>query len=418
MSAAAILVTDSLLDPEERLYGCLVIEICIVFISFFYLWTFFFSLLFRMVLIRFSERGLVERGKTNLLLFHQLYWTVFGAFFFMNISTFLIMPLFQGTLAEIPYSKMCMLKPTEITKSDTSMTKSLVLVAIPLIIATYKQLITYKVRKYASGICPNGRRGAFGKYRRNLIDFEENSRYISYWMVYLSIGAAISQVTTMIPGVSPVTDFRIAHGGFLTFVWFFHGLILPLKMKIPWKSKWPRKTSPFYVHKPLLPWMCPRTTTPPHPSRSTSMHSPPPLTTHSELPPCLAEDWFRSSSPSPSPIPTLPVLLSQHYLQQQDDSRPMEEDRIPQTLFYSSLSQGLRSQRYKDINEKQQVNAILFTALKKRKEDVKGQESDIDLESFKCDACSYECERYVTLQKHKNTNHGLFKCEINQQADR
>ena len=62
------------------------------------------------------------------------------------------------------------------------------------------------------------------------------------------------------------------------------------------------------------------------------------------------------------------------------------------------------------------MNAILVTALKKRKGDIEGKLSD--LQSLKCDVCSYECERYVTLQKHKNTNHRLIKCGINQNADR
>ena len=95
--AAAFLVTDTLQNDEERFYGCLVIQICQTFIVVCYFWTIFFSLVFRMVLIRFSERGLVERGKPNLLLFHQLYWTVFGAFSFMTISIFTIMPILQGT---------------------------------------------------------------------------------------------------------------------------------------------------------------------------------------------------------------------------------------------------------------------------------------------------------------------------------
>jgi hypothetical protein len=421
--AAAILVTDTLLDPEERLYGCMVIQICQTIIIACYLWTFTFSLLFRMVLIRFAERGLVERGKPNLLLFHQLYWTAFGTFSFWTIIVFTIMPLVQGTFVENPQNKICMLRPTEIIKSDTNITKTLVILVFILIITTSKHLITYKVRKYVSGLCPNGPGGAIGKYRKNLIDFEENSRYISYWLVYAAIALTARKLAMMFPGVSDITDitpdivFRIAHGNALVFLWFVHGLILPLNMKIPWKSKRPRKASSFYVHKPLLPWMYPRTTTPPHPSRSTSLHSPHTLTTRSEFPPCLAEHWFRSPTPIPSPIPTLPVLLSQHYLQQQDKSHPMEEDRIQQTLVDSSLSCGLMSQINQEKEEKTWVNAVLMTALKKRKEGGHGQISDINIESFKCDVCSYECERYAILQKHKKANHGLTKCEINQKED-
>ena len=132
--AAAILVTDTLLDPEERLYGCMVIQICQAFIITCYLGTFTFSLLFRMVIIRFSERGLVERGKPNLLLFHQLYWTAFGAFFFWTIIVFTNMPLVQGTFAENPQSNNCMLRPTEIMKSDNNITKNLVILAYIFII--------------------------------------------------------------------------------------------------------------------------------------------------------------------------------------------------------------------------------------------------------------------------------------------
>ena len=104
----------------------------------------------------------------------------------------------------------------------------------------------------------------------------------------------------------------------------------------------------------------------------------------------------------------------------------MEEDRILQTLFYSSLSHDPGSQRLNGKKKKIQLNAILTTALKKRKEHVRGPESNTEsvsvsvsgTDSFKCEACNYECEKYVTLQKHRNTNHGLIKCEINQKEDR
>ena len=155
----------------------------------------------------------------------------------------------------------------------------------------------------------------------------------------------IRKLAMVFPEISPNAVFRIAHGNAFVFLWFFHGLILPLKMKIPWKSKWPRKASPFYVHKPLLPWMYPRTTTPPHPSRSTSMNFPQSLTAYSDFPLYLAADWFRSPSPIASPIQTVHNLLSKHYLQQQEESQSTEDDRVLQTLFYSSLSHDPGLQR-------------------------------------------------------------------------
>ena len=47
----------------------------------FYSLTIFFNFLFRAILILFSDRGLVVRGRPELTLFRQLYWTVFWAFF-------------------------------------------------------------------------------------------------------------------------------------------------------------------------------------------------------------------------------------------------------------------------------------------------------------------------------------------------
>ena len=67
MYGLAVLVTDSLQDHEDRLYGCMVIQTCQTIIIGCYFITFFFSFVFRMVLIRFSDRGLVDR------VFH-LYW--------------------------------------------------------------------------------------------------------------------------------------------------------------------------------------------------------------------------------------------------------------------------------------------------------------------------------------------------------
>ena len=53
-----------------------------------YFFTFFFNFVFRTVLIRFSDRGLVLDGKPNLRLFHRLYWTIFLAFFLLLVILF------------------------------------------------------------------------------------------------------------------------------------------------------------------------------------------------------------------------------------------------------------------------------------------------------------------------------------------
>ena len=48
----------------------------------------FNNFLLRMILVRFADRGLVVKGKPDLLLFQQLYWIVFGAFFILGILSY------------------------------------------------------------------------------------------------------------------------------------------------------------------------------------------------------------------------------------------------------------------------------------------------------------------------------------------
>ena len=78
------------------------------------------------------------------------------------------------------------------------------------------------------------------------------------------------------PGTSPLIMFRIGHGNALIFIWFFHGIMLPLSMKVPWKSRRQEKTLDFYVRRPHLP-LVPRSTVPsPASTSQTSPNSPAP----------------------------------------------------------------------------------------------------------------------------------------------
>ena len=152
-----------------------------------------------------------------------------------------------------------MLNQTERTRSNTG--NYIALSIFPMLATIYKYLITFKVRKFISGICPKGRMAAIGKYRRNLIDFEENSRLIYHWAMFISVLMTVRNVLKIIPELSPVTMYWIAHGNALAFLWAFHGLFLPLTMTVPWKSSKLNKISQFYVHKPKLTPRQPTTTT-------------------------------------------------------------------------------------------------------------------------------------------------------------
>jgi hypothetical protein len=213
------------------------------------------------------KQAVAVRGKPNLLLLHQLYWTVVGAFFFMGVSVILIIPLFQGSLEDSPHTMICMLQPAENMNQESGVMKSIFLSVWFSLAGIYGHLISTKVRKFVFGICPNGHMAAIGMYRRNLIDFEENSRFIFYWAVYGCLVMTVRKLSRVFPGLSPVTVFWMSHCHVLLFVGLLHGIVLPLRMEIPWRPNGPRKMTSFYVHEPKLPHSplprSPRTMSPP-----------------------------------------------------------------------------------------------------------------------------------------------------------
>ena len=72
--------------------------------------------------------------------------------------------------------------------------------------------------------------------RRNLIILEENSRFISYWTIFafLDHGLLITPMIYKSPTLSPFGIFCIHNLISFFFIDIFHGIIIPMKMIIPW----------------------------------------------------------------------------------------------------------------------------------------------------------------------------------------
>ena len=82
-SFLVIVLQDTHTREEERVLWCKILLVSRHIIVDFYTLTLFLNFLYRVVLILFSDRGLVVRGRSKLTLFRQLYWTVFWACFCM-----------------------------------------------------------------------------------------------------------------------------------------------------------------------------------------------------------------------------------------------------------------------------------------------------------------------------------------------
>ena len=226
------------------------------------------GLVFRWVLSRFSDRGLVVRGRHFLGLFNQLYWVVFGAFCCNTILIFTVVPFVRGNFEDSIPGRECVLQPKETNNIGSN--RVMIQNTIHLVFSDYALMLKFKVFRYFSGVYPKGHMAAIGRYNRNLIGFNKNC-----WLIFVTGGPILLMTFT---NVSLKVHFWIQNGGGLSFKWFFIGLVLPLSMKIPWKVQTKEKVSDFYVQKPDFPNMhyfpqyCPAAP-PPSPLLDQILHS-------------------------------------------------------------------------------------------------------------------------------------------------
>lgn len=91
-----------------------------------------------------------------------------------------------------------------------------------------------------------------GNYRRNLITFKENFFYLLTWW-FCSAYIAILTLICVRFNVSPTTVFWLYNSVHLVFIDIFHGLVIPWRMEIPWRTPQEQQERPateFYVLKP------------------------------------------------------------------------------------------------------------------------------------------------------------------------
>ena len=82
--------------------------------------TFFFSFLFRTVLIRFADRGLVDKGRLNTGLFNKLYWSILLTFCCYAILMAPLISIMKGSYKTTIFAKICLLCPI-VHKNDDFM---------------------------------------------------------------------------------------------------------------------------------------------------------------------------------------------------------------------------------------------------------------------------------------------------------
>ena len=173
-----------------------------------------FSHIFRSAMVRFSDRGLVLQGRPNLKLFKQLFWLILIPYCCIGMMMAPLYSILSGRFTSVFSAKICILSPIpSLSPFDQEPRKivaqHIVPLIVPLLNLAYAQYLDYTVRRY---IRPNQKMFSFGNYRRNLITFEENGKYIQInFSVFLGEPyykfSEIHEVTC--PTHSPISDHRI-----------------------------------------------------------------------------------------------------------------------------------------------------------------------------------------------------------------
>ena len=232
----------------QRLLWCQLLLLFQGIINYIYFSTFIFSFIFRSVLIRFASQGLVVGGKPELRLFHQLYWTVFWAFFWIGVLTYPIVQIARGTFGDSLLGQVCLLSSPIETKEESAI-EIIQSIVFCFTAAMFNLYYSHKIQNFLTQICPQNRMACIGKYRRNMMDLKENSYYIYLWTMFATLSGLLRIIMIYFP-MSPAAWFWIHNTLWFTFIMILHGLVIPMKMVIPWRTS--GKTKGFYVQKPTV----------------------------------------------------------------------------------------------------------------------------------------------------------------------
>ena len=111
--------------------------------------TFLFSFIWRVVLIRYADRGLVLDGRPNTQLLKQLYWIIFTSLASINILHFPIQKIMSGTFRETIAGRVCILQPLNLKdwEENDSVSRKTFIGAqfFPFIVNVFNLYFSFKV---------------------------------------------------------------------------------------------------------------------------------------------------------------------------------------------------------------------------------------------------------------------------------
>ena len=200
-----------------------------------------FSLIFRSVLVRFADRGLVVNGEKNLKFFKQLFWTILIPYCCIGLVMAPLLGIYTGSFKEAFHFKVCARsQDLEAELSDSKyqnhLKKEIVVFIFPALSWGWCEFFARSVRQFFKKQRPTGRMHSFGNYRRNFVTFEENLKYIKSYFFFNLVTNLVWQLNMLffkrIIYLNTEKMFLMQFWANFIYLNVFNGLFLPMKMTI------------------------------------------------------------------------------------------------------------------------------------------------------------------------------------------
>ena len=215
------------IDSTNRIFFCGLLVAARNTIAYVHVVIFFFSIIFRMVLVVHPERGLVINGRTNLSLFKKLFWLIVCSFIVLGFITSPLTTILRGTFPlGSQAGKICLLLNGEGSMKGFKI--QAVLASLDIFFSTYAYL---RIKRNIKRMCPKNIMSCIGNYQRNVLSLKQTL----ILLLFFCFGMYISLVFFKWASITKVSSNSIYWiwnaRGFLNFEGPF--FVLPLFLKVP-----------------------------------------------------------------------------------------------------------------------------------------------------------------------------------------
>ena len=137
-----------------------------------------------------ADRGLVQKGRPNLVLVQRLYWLIVTSFILVGQTIFPINALILGTFPEEGIAgRICLLRDSSEKVNDIKgvRVRKLLFAAFGFLGIFFPCYFLTRVYRFLRRLCPNNRMSCIGVYKRNVLNLIQTCLQHRYLIQFLKI---------------------------------------------------------------------------------------------------------------------------------------------------------------------------------------------------------------------------------------